>query len=58
MLGDMDINAGKVLEGVPVEEVGREILKRSCPWRAGKTKSEPNGVGEEELPHGASGRTL
>src|SRR5205807_1471744 len=28
LLGDMDINAGKVLDGVRVEEVGREIFEK------------------------------
>jgi altronate hydrolase len=59
MLGDMDINAGKVLEGVPVEEVGREIFEKILSVASGeKTKSELNGVGEEEFAPWGVGPTL
>jgi len=59
MLGDMDINAGKVLEGVPVEEVGREIFEKILAVASGeKTKSELNGVGEEEFAPWGIGPTL
>jgi len=50
MRGDMDINADRVLEGMPVEEVGREIFEKILTVASGeKTKSELNGVGEEEF---------
>src|SRR6202000_1526592 len=50
MLGDMDINAGRVLEGVSVETVGREIFEEILAVASGKkTKSEINDVGEEEF---------
>ena len=50
MIGDMDINAGRVLDGAPVEEVGREIFEKILAVASGKkTKSEMNGVGEEEF---------
>jgi altronate hydrolase len=50
MLGDMDINAGRVLDGVPVEAIGREIFEKILTVASGeKTKSELNGVGEEEF---------
>ena len=59
MLGDMDINAGRVLEGVPVEEVGREIFEKILAVASGeKTKSELNGVGEEEFAPWGIGPTL
>jgi altronate hydrolase len=59
MLGDMDINAGKVLDGVPVEEVGREIFEKILAVASGeKTKSELNGVGEEEFAPWGIGPTL
>jgi altronate hydrolase len=59
MLGDMDINAGRVLEGVPVEEVGREIFEKILTVASGeKTKSELNGVGEEEFAPWGIGPTL
>ena len=59
MLGDMDINAGRVLEGVPVEEIGREIFEKILSVASGeKTKSEINGVGEEEFAPWGVGPTL
>jgi altronate hydrolase len=59
MLGDMDINAGRVLEGVPVEDVGREIFEKILAVASGeKTKSELNGVGEEEFAPWGIGPTL
>jgi altronate hydrolase len=59
MLGDMDINAGKVLEGVSLEEVGREIFEKILATASGeRTKSEINGVGEEEFAPWSIGPTL
>jgi altronate hydrolase len=59
MIGDMDVNAGKVLEGVPVEEVGREIFEKILAVASGeRTKSEINGVGEEEFAPWSIGPTL
>ncbi|QVL34731.1 altronate dehydratase [Telmatocola sphagniphila] len=59
MEGDMDINAGRVLEGVPVEEVGKEIFEKILSVASGeKTKSEINGVGEEEFAPWGIGPTL
>jgi altronate hydrolase len=59
MIGDMDINAGKVLEGVSVEEVGRELFEKILSVASGeKTKSEINGVGEEEFAPWSIGPTL
>ncbi len=59
MLGDMDINAGRILEGTPVAEVGREIFEKILAVASGEqTKSEINGVGEEEFAPWSIGPTL
>ena len=59
MIDDMDINAGVILEGTPVEEVGRQIFEEILAVASGKkTKSEINGVGEEEFAPWAIGPTL
>jgi altronate hydrolase len=59
MLDDMDINAGVILEGTPVEEVGRQIFEEILSVAGGKkTKSELNGVGEEEFAPWSIGPTL
>lgn len=59
MLGDMDINAGRILDGVPVEAVGREIFEKILAVASGeRTKSEINGVGEEEFAPWSIGPTL
>jgi arabinonate dehydratase len=50
MIEDMDINAGRILDGVPVEEVGREIFEKIVSVASGeKTKSEAQGIGDEEF---------
>jgi len=50
MIDDMDIDAGRILDGVPVEEVGREIFEMMIAVASGeKTKSEEQGIGEEEF---------
>jgi altronate hydrolase len=59
MIDDMDINAGVILDGTPVEEVGRQIFEEILAVAGGKkTKSELNGVGEEEFAPWAIGPTL
>jgi altronate hydrolase len=59
MRDDMDINAGVILEGTPVAEVGREIFEEILAVAGGKkTKSELNGVGEEEFAPWSIGPTL
>jgi altronate hydrolase len=46
---DMDINAGKVLDGVSLDEFGQEIFEKILSVASGeRTKSELAGVGEEE----------
>ena len=47
---DMDINAGKVLDGVPLREVGEEIFEMVVAVASGqKTKSEAQDIGQEEF---------
>ncbi|HLN32031.1 MAG TPA: altronate dehydratase family protein [Gemmataceae bacterium] len=59
MIEDMDVNAGVILEGTPVEEVGRQIFEEILAVAsAKKTKSELNGVGEEEFAPWSIGPTL
>jgi altronate hydrolase len=59
MIDDMDINAGVILDGTPVEEVGRQIFDEIVAVASGKkTKSEINGVGEEEFAPWSIGPTL
>jgi altronate hydrolase len=50
MEDDMDINAGVILEGTPLEAVGRQIFEEVIAVASGKrSKSELSGVGEEEF---------
>ncbi|GIW82405.1 MAG: dehydratase [Gemmatales bacterium] len=59
MADDMDINAGVILEGATVEEVGRQIFEEILAVASGKkTKSELAGVGEEEFAPWSIGPTL
>jgi altronate hydrolase len=59
MIDDMDVNAGVILSGTPVEEVGRQIFEEILEVASGKkTKSEINGVGEEEFAPWSIGPTL
>jgi altronate hydrolase len=59
MSDDMDINAGVILEGTPVEKVGQQIFEKLLAVASGeKTKSELNGVGEEEFAPWSIGPTL
>jgi altronate hydrolase len=47
---DMDLDAGVVLDGTPVEEVGRAIFDEVLAVASGKrTKSEAQGLGDEEF---------
>lgn len=56
---DMDINAGVILEGRTVEEVGRQIFEELLAVASGRpTKSEAQGVGEEEFVPWYLGPTL
>jgi altronate hydrolase len=59
MSDDMDVNAGVILDGTPVEEVGRQIFEKILAVASGeKTRSEINGVGEEEFAPWSIGPTL
>jgi altronate hydrolase len=59
MKDDMDVNAGVILEGAPVEEVGRRIFEEVLAVAGGKkTRSELAGVGEEEFAPWSIGPTL
>jgi altronate hydrolase len=59
MSDDMDIDAGVILDGTPVEVVGRQIFEEILAVASGKkTRSEINGVGEEEFAPWAVGPTL
>jgi altronate hydrolase len=50
MVDDMDINAGRILDGATIEEVGREIFEETIAVASGKkTKSEAQGIGDEEF---------
>lgn len=47
---DMDVNAGRVLEGATLEEVGADIFERIVAVASGEqSKSEAAGIGEEEF---------
>ena len=59
MIDDMDIDAGVILNGVPVEEIGKQIFDEVIAVASGKkTKSELNDVGEEEFAPWHIGPTL
>ena len=59
MLDDMDINAGVILDGTPVQDVGRQIFEEILAVASGKqTKSEQQGLGDEEFVPWTVGPTL
>jgi altronate hydrolase len=59
MEDDMDIDAGVILDGTPVEVVGQRIFDMILAVASGeKTKSERHGVGEEEFAPWSIGPTL
>jgi len=59
MRDDMDLNAGVILSGTPVEEVGRQIFDLILEVASGRqTKSEQHGIGEEEFAPWSIGPTL
>ena len=59
MIDDMDLNAGVILEGVSVEEAGRQIFELMLEVASGrKTKSELHGLGDEEFAPWSIGPTL
>jgi altronate hydrolase len=59
MIDDMDLNAGAILQGRSVNEVGREIFEEILAVASGKkTKSELLGLGDEEFVPWPLGPTL
>lgn len=59
MIDDMDVDAGKILAGASVEEVGEEIFQKVLSVASGeKTKSELLGIGDEEFVPWLVGPTL
>jgi altronate hydrolase len=59
MAGDMDVNAGRVLEGAGLDEIGGEIFELMLRVASGEpTRSERHGIGEEEFNPWILGATL
>ncbi len=59
MLEDMDLNAGRILDGVPPETVAAELLDLMIAVASGQpSKSEAQGVGEAEFNPWNFGGTL
>jgi altronate hydrolase len=59
MQADMDINAGVILEGATVEEVGRAIFEKLIAVASGEQSlSEAQGIGEEEFNPWIIGATM
>ena len=59
MIDDMDLNAGEILNGRSVQEVGAEIFEEILAVASGKkTKSEQYGIGDEEFVPWPIGPTL
>lgn len=56
---DMDINAGRMLDGLTLEEMGQEIFDHILEIASGKqSKSEAADIGEEEFNPWIIGATL
>ncbi len=59
MIDDMDLDAGPILDGEPVESVGRRLFDLILDVASGEpTRSERQGVGEEEFAPWTIGPTL
>jgi altronate hydrolase len=59
MKDDMDLDAGSILDGEPVAQVGRRLFEMILDVASGSpTKSERHGVGEEEFAPWTIGPTL
>jgi altronate hydrolase len=59
MADDMDLDAGSILDGEPVEAVGRRMFELILDVASGRrTRSEQGGVGEEEFAPWQVGPTL
>jgi len=59
MIDDMDLNAGRILDGADMEEVAAELTDLVIAVASGQpSKSEAQGVGEAEFSPWSLGRTL
>jgi altronate hydrolase len=59
MIDDMDIDCGTILDGVSVEEKGREIFEKLLSVASGeRTKSEELGYGDAEFVPWQIGATM
>ncbi|MEZ5816228.1 MAG: altronate dehydratase family protein [Hyphomicrobiaceae bacterium] len=59
MIDDMDINCGDIVDGVPIEQKGREIFEFMLKTASGeKTKSEQLGYGDAEYVPWVIGATM
>ncbi len=59
MIDDMDLNAGGILTGASVAEVGQQIFELLLETASGRqSKSEQHGIGEEEFAPWSIGPTL
>jgi altronate hydrolase len=59
MIDDMDLNAGEILEGLSIEDMGRRIIDEVIAVASGKkSKSEQNGMGTHEFVPWIRGATV
>jgi altronate hydrolase len=59
MVEDMDVNAGQIMEGVPMQAVADELLDLMIAVASGQpSKSEAQGIGEAEFNPWNLGGTL
>ena len=59
MRPDMDVNAGRILDGATIQEVGEEIFELLLRVASGEpSKSEAQGIGEEEFNPWIIGATM
>ncbi len=59
MRNDMDVNAGSILDGATIDEVGQQIFELMLRVASGEqTRSERHGIGEEEFNPWIIGATL
>ena len=59
MTGDMDIDCGRILDGVSIADMGREIFELVIATASGKpTKSEELGIGDDEIQPWRLGATM
>jgi altronate hydrolase len=59
MCEDMDINAGRIFDGEPLQDLAQELLELTIAVASGQpTKSEALGIGEAEFAPWHLGETL